>query len=337
MPVLGVYAASVALLTVEVMRQDFESTSIPLTQWVGDSFEHAVPDASVSDPLFIAAAGRANRLLPSAVHDALCDFADTPSRSGAVLIRGVPVGQLPPTPPSPITPCDKNHWTEFVLLSAARRLGHPVGYLPEHSGDVVQNIVPTRSAADRQVSTSSKVRLEFHTEAAFHPHRPRYLLLFCLRGDPLAATTLCSVRDVLDHLDIGVENVLREPRFATGVDESYLGHRSDALGAPMSVISGPRGTERFCFDGDLMRGLDPEAVQALEELRRSVDATQRSVILEQGDLLIVDNSISVHGRSPFTPRFDGTDRWLQRTFVVSDLAPSANDRVGRVIATSFDN
>ncbi|HRE02697.1 MAG TPA: TauD/TfdA family dioxygenase, partial [Ilumatobacteraceae bacterium] len=59
------------------------------------------------------------------------------------------------------------------------------------------------------------------------------------------------------------------------------------------------------------------------------------VLLEPGDLLIVDNSMVVHGRSPFTPRFDGTDRWLQRAFVVDDLAPSAAERDGRVITTVF--
>ena len=45
--------------------------------------------------------------------------------------------------------------------------------------------------------------------------------------------------------------------------------------------------------------------------------------------------VAVHGRTPFEPRFDGTDRWLQRTFVVSDLAPSAAERRGRVIVTQF--
>jgi L-asparagine oxygenase len=50
--------------------------------------------------------------------------------------------------------------------------------------------------------------------------------------------------------------------------------------------------------------------------------------------LIIDNAVAVHGRSPFTPRFDGSDRWLQRTFVISDLAPSAADRRGRVITTT---
>ncbi|MGE0137021.1 MAG: L-asparagine oxygenase, partial [Ilumatobacteraceae bacterium] len=54
-----------------------------------------------------------------------------------------------------------------------------------------------------------------------------------------------------------------------------------------------------------------------------------------GDLLVVDNTVAVHGRSPFLPRFDGTDRWLQRTFVVSDLLPSAAERTGRVVTTRF--
>jgi len=59
------------------------------------------------------------------------------------------------------------------------------------------------------------------------------------------------------------------------------------------------------------------------------------VVYEDDDLLIVDNSVAVHGRSPFRARFDGTDRWLQRSFVVGDLAPSAGERVGRVITTRF--
>ena len=59
------------------------------------------------------------------------------------------------------------------------------------------------------------------------------------------------------------------------------------------------------------------------------------MVLEPGDLLVVDNAVAVHGRSPFRARFDGTDRWLQRSFVVGDLAPSAGERIGRVITTRF--
>jgi alpha-ketoglutarate-dependent taurine dioxygenase len=59
------------------------------------------------------------------------------------------------------------------------------------------------------------------------------------------------------------------------------------------------------------------------------------VSLRAGDVLVVDNTLAVHGRTPFVARYDGTDRWLQRTMTVADLAASAADRRGRVITTVF--
>jgi alpha-ketoglutarate-dependent taurine dioxygenase len=84
-----------------------------------------------------------------------------------------------------------------------------------------------------------------------------------------------------------------------------------------------------------MIGVDEQADEALRALGDATAACHTSVALEAGDLLIVDNAVAVHGRTPFTARFDGADRWLQRTFVVGDLAPSASDRRGRVITTHF--
>ena len=303
--------------------------------WIDVASGLDVTTAAPGTEAFVSAAGHAARLLPPAIHDALVDFASTPHRSGALLLKGMPVGTLPATPSTPTTPADKDHVSEFTLLTVARRLGQPVGYQPEHGGDIVQNIVPTKAAADRQVSTSSKVELMFHTEAAFHPHRPRYLLLLCLRGDPSAATTLSSVHEVLPHLPDDIRDVLFQQRFRTAVDESYLDGRQNVLGVPMAVLSGHRKYPSMVFDADLMVGMDEQADDALQALAQAVAALQTSVVLEAGDLLVVDNAVAVHGRSPFTARFDGTDRWLQRTFVVSDLAASAADRVGRVITTHF--
>jgi L-asparagine oxygenase len=304
-----------------------------------------IPAYSASTERFVRAAGHAARTMPAVVHDVLVDFADNAHRSGALLLHQLPIGAVPPTPPTPTTPARKDSVSEFTLLTVARRLGQPVGYEPEHGGDLVQNIVPIESALDRQVSTSSKVQLMFHTEAAFHPHRPRYLLLLCLRGDAAAHTTLSSITEVLPQLPSDVVDVLFEPRFRTAVDESYLHGRISVLGDPFAVLSGDRGCASpqsdspssisMLFDADLMVGVDEQADEALRVLADATAACHTSVALEAGDLLIVDNSIAVHGRTPFTARFDGADRWLQRTFVVSDLAPSAADRRGRVITTHF--
>lgn len=293
------------------------------------------PNCPVDHPDFVRAAGRARRLLPADIHDSLVDFADAPPRTGVMLLRHLPIGSLPATPATPTAHTGKDSTSEFLLLSVARCLGQPVGYLPEHNGSIVQNIVPVKATQHRQISTSSKVTLQYHTETAFHPHRPRYLLLLCLRGDPQARTTYVSAHDVLDSLDTHTISVLRQARFRTAVDESFMQGAPSRLLDPMPIVSGSADAVTFVYDADLMIGIDTEAQDALEELSQVVGRHERHVVLEAGDLLVIDNNVAVHGRSPFTPRFDGTDRWLQRTFVVADLAPSAADRNGRIITTDF--
>ncbi len=287
------------------------------------------------DEELVRLAGLGARDLPYEVDDALVRFASESHRCGALLIRNAPIGHLPPTPATPESPLAKDLATELTLLTVARRLGQPVGYVPEHGGRIVQNIVPTQTDADRQTSTSSRSNLMFHTETAFHPFRPRYLLLLCLRGDPAAHTTLVSVHELMDRLPDDVVQTMFEPRFRTAVDASFLGGRVNELGPARPLITGTRDEPTFIFDADLTVGTDGNAEDVLVRVRDLIEEIKTSVVLEPGDLLVVDNNIAVHGRSPFTARFDGFDRWLQRSFVVTDLAPSAGQRAGRVITTEF--
>jgi len=290
---------------------------------------------ALSDVELVGLAHENKHDLPSGLRAQVQAFATTPPPAGCMLLRWLPIGELPPTPPEPTAATGKDQATELRLLTIATLLGEPVGYLPEHGGDVVQNIVPVRAAATQQTSTSSTIDLMFHTEAAFHPHRPRYLLLFCLRGDAQARTTFASIHQALPYLDSEVIEVLFQPRFRCAVDESYLHGRANHLGAPMAVLTGSVAAPSMVFDADLMVGVDEEADEALIDLGRALAAHPNGVVLEPGDLLIIDNDVAVHGRSPFAARFDGTDRWLQRTFVVTDLAASDGERDGRVITTVF--
>ena len=289
------------------------------------------------DDQFVDAAADASHSLAPELVDALDAFAADPGPSGAMVIRDVPLGRIPATPATPITPTAKDRKSELALLALATKLGEPVGYAPEHGGSIVQNLVPTRGDVGRQTSTSSGVDLAFHTETAFHPFLPRYLLLLCLRGDPAAATTLASVADVLPALDSETIATLRQPLFRTAVDESFGGERGVPHGPRRPVLGGPSDRPWLCWDEELTSAETPEATRALASLQAAVAERHRSIVLAEGDLLVVDNTRCVHGRSPFDARFDGTDRWLQRTFVVADLAPSAADRVGRIITTSFES
>lgn len=293
------------------------------------------PTDPVDSVAFVSAAGHARRQLPAEVHDSLIDFTDQSPRAGCLLLHNIDIGDIPPTPSSPKEETSKDLHSEFVLLSIARCLGQPIGYRPEHNGSLVQNIVPVRGTEGRQISTSSRVELQFHTETAFHPYRPRYLLLLCLRGDPQAGTLVASVYDIIERLSSKEVEVLRQPRFRTAVDESFLNGLASDLGVAQPILFGSELDLTFLYDADLMVGIDIAAQDVLERVAIAVRETSRSVILDAGDLLVVDNNVAVHGRTPFVARFDGTDRWIQRTFVVSDLSPSASDRAGRIITSTF--
>lgn len=297
---------------------------------------NTLPTGPVGSESFMRAVGHARRQLPAGIHDALIDFADQSPRQGYLLLKNVDIGEIPATPSSPTEATNKDVQSEYALLSIARCLGQPVGYLPEHNGALVQNIVPVRGREASQISTSSKAALQFHTETAFHPFRPRYLLLLCLRGDSQAGTLVASVYDIVKRLSSQDIQVLKENRFRTAVDASFLNGALSGLGSEQPILFGSDADLTFIYDADLMVGIDTEAQDVLERLTIAVRACSTSVVLGARDLLVVDNYVAVHGRTPFEARFDGTDRWLQRTFVVSDLSPSANDRSGRIITTTFN-
>ncbi len=312
------------------------ATAIPTRPVEPSSSGVVPPAAAVDDEGFVVAAAAVGGLVLGAAALAELDaFRADPGPRGALLLRGIDVGDVPATPPSPTAPTGKDLRSELVLLAVARRLGEPVGYRPEHGGSIVQNLVPTPDAIGRQTSTSSGVDLAFHTETAFHPHRPRYLLLLCLKGDPGAATTLASVDDLRPALSDEAVAELRRPHFRTAVDESFGGRPGVPVGDARPVLSGPDDQPVLCWDAELTTGETPEARAALVELAAAVAERQQRIVLEAGDLLVVDNWRCVHGRSPFAARFDGTDRWLQRAFVVESLEPSTADRRGRVITTDF--
>ena len=64
-------------------------------------------------------------------------------------------------------------------------------------------------------------------------------------------------------------------------------------------------------------------------------ATIRGVLhVEKIDLLVIDNEKTIHGRKPFQPRYNGTDRWVQRVLVRKEIPPS-NQINGHVITTKF--
>ena len=59
-------------------------------------------------------------------------------------------------------------------------------------------------------------------------------------------------------------------------------------------------------------------------IKFSADLSHR--LYAAGDILLFDNRRVMHARTPFEPRYDGTDRWLQRVIITDDLGRSEGRR-----------
>ena len=95
------------------------------------------------------------------------------------------------------------------------------------------------------------------------------------------------------------------------------------LGALVAILSGRRDAPYICVDPVFMASPgDPKAVGAFNALRKALDQNLNDVSLSPGDVVFVDNARVIHGRQPFSPRYDGTDRWLKRFNLTRGLRKS---------------
>jgi L-asparagine oxygenase len=175
------------------------------------------------------------------------------------------------------------------------------------------------------------VVLGSHTETAFHPHKPRYVVLLCLRSDPQAATTYADVADIVVHLSNEHLAALQTNEFVTSIDPSFMSNGEPDAQVHVAPLTATGEGWSLIYDQLLMRGTTPQTIAALSALHDAVKHSTQQVVLAAGDILVIDNHRAVHGRTPFAPRYDGTDRWLKRALVVQSLDDI--DAIGRVIQT----
>lgn len=228
------------------------------------------------------------------------------------LHKNVPTGDIPQTPNINILHIGSK--TELARRQAelVKQHGTLVKY-PEECDSYFQDIVPVKTNSSLQTSSSSDQPLEIHTEQAFSEDRPNFLSLACLRGDPNAVTYILSLDTLLQNLTQEEVECLKMKEWLCRVDLSFIrGGAKDTLRGPMAIIQDDG--KKLVFDQDLMTGLTHRADKLIERIVDIYEQHKTEIVLESGDVLIIDNRKNVHGRSTFTPRYDGTDRFLIRCF-----------------------
>ena len=300
-----------------------------LCVFVNKHFNHLFPN---EDPeRFLLESYMLKHQIPARIQFFLDDFLQNGSKTGFKILENIDIQEIyPPTP-------DGNDYfigekTDFAKVIAIfnQYLGEMISYEAECFGRLFQDMVPKKSLSNSQTSLSSNVELEIHTEQAFSDLRPDILTLGCLRGDENAITYILPVNVLLEKMDTSKIKLLREPLWNIGVDLSFKMNNNEFIHGdmrgPMPIIYGSENDPLLVFDQDLMIGITEEAEQLKREIIEIYYKYRYSYVLKPGDVVFVDNKRAVHGRSSFTPKFDGTDRFIIRSFVTLDFDRSAHAR-----------
>lgn len=250
---------------------------------------------------------------PQRVKEALRDFGHAHGRSGVLLVRGLPVSRmLQPTPTIPYEHVpDKVIGTEKYLLISASMIGRPIGFADWHQGERIQNLYPISELKCIQCA-SNAVYLEMHTETAFRLNTPTHLLLLCLKKDPRgeAKTVFCDLAAMVDSMSEAARRILAAPNFCFEI----LSDGSMTLTAPKPIDTEQDDKRRLHY-AEALTAIDASSRAVLAELRDRISANSVVLEMQEGDLVLIDNYHVVHGRTAYLPRYDGTDRWLQRVLI----------------------
>ncbi|MGW7418014.1 TauD/TfdA family dioxygenase [Streptomyces sp. NPDC054863] len=211
---------------------------------------------------------------------------------------------------------------EVVLMLCSAGLGEPFAWGNQQNGRIVHDVCPAPGKERSETSQSSTVPLSLHTEDAFHQCRCDYVALYCLRNQDRIGTTVVRA----DRLDLParLSEILSEKRFHHRPDQSHVGPQGHSSGAADvdAILFGPPESRYLRIDFDDTCAADEDdhvARDAITELHTYVTGAMEKVVLEPGDAIFLDNYRVVHGREPFEPRYDGTDRWLKRVNLIRDL------------------
>lgn len=218
--------------------------------------------------------------------------------------------EMPPTPGAyPPPESSQAFQVEAVIGCLAQSLGKIFGYR-ENSDHLIYDIYPVRGYEKSSSFVNSRRMLGFHSDGSAHTRLiPDYTLLFCIRNDPLSVNLIADVDDVVRIIPTQVKETLFEPCFRHLVSQS-----------PPSTLCKPvlfyeNGRLSITYDDQNVSGTDKKSEEAIEFLNQAIAQSAMPVRNYTNSLLVLNNKRCVHARTPFTPRYNGEDRWIKGTYV----------------------
>jgi L-asparagine oxygenase len=265
---------------------------------------------------FLSMASLLSKQLPESLKTHLHKLRNGTLKNDILVIKNLPLPDAIATPRN-----NKSSIGETTNIARCQAiinqyLGEMVAYEAEGNGHLFQDMVPNESLKNTQTSLGSSTELELHTEQAFSKLKPDYLSLACIKGDSTAKTYYYHVNNILNNISFDSLMLLGEDLWTIGVDLSFtMNGCKEKRRGPLPIYK----NGNLIFDQDLMEGIDEESESIKQEIIGLYIKHRNHIVLEEGNLLIMNNNKLVHGRSSFFPNFNEHDRFVIRTFIQNDL------------------
>ena len=303
--------------------------------------EKITASPSENPELFCEQSKQCSKEIPERIQQILQTFSQTGSETGFLLLipntqnQNQIQNQIPDTPQTNNQKIGENTTLAKIQSILIHSTGEMISYEAEGYGRLFQDVIPVKSMEQDQTSIGSNKELEIHTEQAFSKLRPDILSLACLRSDSQAYTYILPVQKIIENTTQKEQDLLQQPLWKTGVDLSFKinGHEflEGDIRGPLSILNpntnhphldNQTKDPHLVFDQDLMQGITRQSQQIITKIVDIYYQHRYSHNLLPGEIILIDNKRSVHGRSPFYPKYDGKDRFLIRCFASTNYLKS---------------
>lgn len=220
----------------------------------------------------------------------------------------------------------RDNFAKDTISDLFRRLGQhleitPVHYAREGHGHPFTHISPSLAHPKslgplRGHTDGAFLRLPFESDLPV-PQIPELIVLYCVRNFDGVATTISPARDIVASLDTRTVRALQLPIYSFSMQASWTYDEAEVSRLP------PRSILDLGAHGPLVRFSHstvstefPEGKEALTRFSSVLGKTEIHVCLNPGDLLVIDNQRTVHGRrsAPKSTNMGPAGRWLIRSY-----------------------
>jgi hypothetical protein len=245
--------------------------------------------------------------------------------------------------PLPDTPSTVDGRAAALAVHGLLRL-ETVSYGSENDGNLFVNLVSM--PGEGAVPEKSKARMRGHTDAVSFPLKgeddpensriapsPDFVTLIGLRNPKAVATRIMPLSDMLDRLSAEDVAELKKAQYLIRAQRTFRRGTKRVLGEEHSVIGAPvlkdteRGTYiRYSHSNVVPPEEDGPAAIASGRLEAVCDEIAAPVVINPGDVVLVNNRLALHGRAEVGPDVGGQSRWLLRTYALDTSGMPSDKR-----------